>query len=500
MAHLKVRPSRANHETRALLLRRRLLSGRRLLTVRQWHQDAAVRVCRLIVRRRRRRLLRLRRRWLLLLLWLLRSWCRLALVLGRRRLLVVGQWHQQSAIGISGSVVPLWRLCCRGIGLSWRLCRRLCIIRLRRGWLLVRLYSRRLLIVRERLDQAATWRWRRCRRWICRLNRLGRSCRLHDRLVIAITQYNRPTFLAAEGRSFLHGFVHSVVAISGYRRQLPALDIFARCISDLHARLVSSARLVVVEVRSLAVSIHLGEIAHIVQGECVLRIEFVCLFEVRSCQLVIVAIDRRNAARVQTRDLGVGTLFMLHHVLDFSRVRGSDCAYPFATPRWLHRHHNGRIRVLIGGLGVELVGVLEFAFLFARIPEIVEGERICRIKLQSPLQSHVRLWRLILLQQPDGVDVDAVHLHLGVSRGARDLANGFANGRRLGRLVDERVGALFLRQAVIALSAVGLTFQFGNVAEVVKGKWVVRVDEVCLVKEGFRLLVVVLLDLFHPFL
>ncbi len=86
----------------------------------------------------------------------------------------------------------------------------------------------------------------------------------------------------------------------------------------------------------------------------------------------------------------------------------------------------------------------------------------------------VGLGRLVLLKQSNGVDVDAVHLHLAVGSIAGNLADWLADGGSLGGLVDDGIGTLRLRQAVVTLGAIGLAFELGNVAEVVQRERIVR--------------------------
>ena len=66
---------------------------------------------------------------------------------------------------------------------------------------------------------------------------------------------------------------------------------------------------------------------------------------------------------------------------------------------------------------------------------------------------------------------------------AGDLGDGLADGGALGGLVDDSVGVLLLRQSVIALGAINLPLEFGDVAQIVQGERIVGIDQVCLIEE-----------------
>ncbi len=72
------------------------------------------------------------------------------------------------------------------------------------------------------------------------------------------------------------------------------------------------------------------------RANALLRIELVRLLKVLPRQLVIVAIDGRNAARVQARNPVGHGLLVLHQVSDLAGIGRSNLADGLAAPLLLH--------------------------------------------------------------------------------------------------------------------------------------------------------------------
>src|SRR5689334_613003 len=77
-------------------------------------------------------------------------------------------------------------------------------------------------------------------------------------------------------------------------------------------------------------------------------------------------------------------------------------------------------------------------------------------------------------------------------------SDGFALHFVIACLVHNGLRVRLTGKLVKALGAIHITFEFGNVAEVIQGKRIVRVQKVRLVEEFLGLLVIVLVNGGHP--
>ncbi len=89
-------------------------------------------------------------------------------------------------------------------------------------------------------------------------------------------------------------------------------------------------------------------------------------------------------------------------------------------------------------------------------------------------------------------DIRTLHLAIGILQGL-PFQVGFAG------LVNDGVSFVLGSQSIVTQSAIGIAFQFGNVAEIVECERVVRVEKIRFVEEALGLFLVAVLELGNAF-
>src|SRR5579859_6221370 len=129
--------------------------------------------------------------------------------------------------------------------------------------------------------------------------RLGLRSRFLDDAVVPPAQYDWFVLLP-QGVSILCNLASDLhIIVVSYREQLPALRCAAGGNADNCRSSRRLARVLVEELRSLAIPFQFGHIPNIVQREGVVGIESISLPEILVGGAQVIAIDRRNTSQVQ---------------------------------------------------------------------------------------------------------------------------------------------------------------------------------------------------------
>src|SRR5712691_10214514 len=103
-----------------------------------------------------------------------------------------------------------------------------------------------------------------------------------------------------------------VIVLLSYRAHFQSFHLMARGKSDAGRSLLGLAGAGVIIIRSLAIAIQFGKVTHVVQGEGVAWVQFVCLLDVAPRRLRVIAIQCGNAAKVEMCHLFVGVFALTH--------------------------------------------------------------------------------------------------------------------------------------------------------------------------------------------
>ena len=167
-----------------------------------------------------------------------------------------------------------------------------------------------------------------------------------------------------------------------------------------------------------------------------------------------------------------------------------------APPRAVEGHYRSCVRWGGRGLVVIFQCFLRFAFHLFGGAHVVERENILGIGLERFLQQQVRFRGTALRKQPHGLDIGMIDLKRLVGERQRIFHGTPFNPLRTGA-IDHGLAGLFRRERVKALRPIDLPLQFRNVAEVVQGKSVVRIEKIGFVEKLLGLRVVVLANGLH---
>ena len=183
------------------------------------------------------------------------------------------------------------------------------------------------------------------------------------------------------------------------------------------------------ELRALAIAFHLRQIAHIVQGEGISGVELVGLLKILAGGLRLVAVQRRDAAKIKHGHLE-SAVFLLAplELADIASVVGSNIADRLTAPTGVGGDHDGQVGMLIGGLQVISQSRLVLAFFFLGVSQVIQSERIGAIERQRAGKDHVCLRRAIFQQQGERLYVQPVDIHIFLVGVAGDLRQSLALG------------------------------------------------------------------------
>ena len=174
-----------------------------------------------------------------------------------------------------------------------------------------------------------------------------------------------------------------------------------------------------------------------------------------------------------------------------------DLADRFASPFFLWSKQNTLVRVQVCRFGVVLQGSLQIAFGLHHKSQAVEKKRILRIALEGLFEHPLGFEDPSFLKQRHGLEVRLISLVNGRLRRLERHVYRLSLQSFPAGFVDYGLGAGVGGKLVIFQSAVNVTFNLGDITEVIQSKRVVRIKEIGLYEMLFGFFDVSTLQFFN---